>query len=110
MELFLANSMAISERAFLYVQECSSSFRLMEWRKIMHIKIHPFYGNTTHSHWSVFHSHSNRRHCRVWRKQNEEYHAKCIQATIKSPVEVCKSVKPLAVDTTVHLSSEKSEW
>ena len=23
-----------------------------------------------------------------WRKQNEEYHAKCIQATVKSPVSV----------------------
>ena len=26
----------------------------------------------------------NRHQCRVWRKQNEEYHAKCIQATVKS--------------------------
>ena len=51
-----------------------------------YIKIYPFYGNTAHSHKSVFHSHSNRQHCRVWRKQNEEYHAKCIQATVKSPV------------------------
>ena len=49
------------------------------------IKIYTFPGNTTHSDKSVFHSHSNRHHCRVWRKQNEEYHAKCIQATVKSP-------------------------
>ena len=49
------------------------------------IKIYPFCGNTTHSHKSVFHSHNSRRHCR---KQNEEYHTKRIQATIKSPVNV----------------------
>ena len=40
------------------------------------IKIYPFYGNTTHLHESVFHSHNYRRHCRVLRKQNEKYHAK----------------------------------
>ena len=48
--------------------------------------IYPFCGNTTHSHKSVFHSHSNQHYCRVWSKQNEEYRAKCIQAIVKSPV------------------------
>ena len=46
------------------------------------IKIYPFCGKTTHSRESVFHDHNNRRHCRVWRKQNEKYHAKCIQTTV----------------------------
>ena len=41
-----------------------------------------------HSYKSVFYSHSNQHHCRVWRKQNEEYHAKRIQDTVKSPVSV----------------------
>ena len=51
------------------------------------IKIYTFFGNTTHSHLSVCHSHNNRRH-------NEEYHAKCIQATVKSPVsvQVCEAI------------------
>ena len=49
------------------------------------IKIYPFCGNTTHLHKSVFHSHNNRRHCRVWRKQNVKYHAKCIQTTVILP-------------------------
>ena len=53
-----------------------------------YIKIYPFCWNTTHSHLSVFHSHNNRRHYCVWRKQNDAYHAKCIQATVKSPVGV----------------------
>ena len=52
------------------------------------IKTYPFCGNTTHSHYSLCHSHSNQQHCRVWRKQNEAYHDKCIQATVKSPVSV----------------------
>ena len=40
------------------------------------------------------HSHNNRRYCLVWGKQNEEYHAKCIQATVKSPVsvQVCEAI------------------
>ena len=46
------------------------------------IKIYPFCGNITHSRESVFHDHSNRCHYRVWRKQNEKYHAKCIQTTV----------------------------
>ena len=58
------------------------------------INIYPFCGNTTISHKSVFHSHNNRRHCRVWRKQNEEYHANCSQSTVKSPVsaQVCEAI------------------
>ena len=42
----------------------------------------------THSPYSVFHSNNNRRHCRVLRKQNKKYLAKCIQTTVKSPVSV----------------------
>ena len=49
------------------------------------IKIYPFCGNITHSHRSVLHSHNNRRHCRVWRKQNVKYQAKLIQTTINLP-------------------------
>ena len=47
-----------------------------------------------HSHKSVFHSHNNRRHCRVWRKQNEKKHAKCIKTTVESPVrvQVCEAI------------------
>ena len=32
--------------------------------------------------------------CRVWRKQNDEYHAKCIKATVKSSVsvQVCEAI------------------
>ena len=45
-------------------------------------KIYPFCGKTAHSRESVFHNHNNRRHCRVWRKQNEQYHAKCIHTTV----------------------------
>ena len=52
------------------------------------IKIYHFCGNPTYSHESVFHSHNNRHHCRDWSKQNEKYHAKCIQTTVKSPVSV----------------------
>ena len=52
------------------------------------IKIYPVCGNTTHSHESVFHSHIIRRHCHTWRKENEKYHAKCIETTVKSPVSV----------------------
>ena len=52
------------------------------------IKIYHFFGNTTYSHESVFRSHNNRRYCRVWRKQKEKHHAKCIQTTVKSPVGV----------------------
>ena len=52
------------------------------------IKIYPFCGNTKHSHASVFHSHNNQCHFRVWCKQNEKYHAKCIQTNVKSPVSV----------------------
>ena len=37
----------------------------------MYKYIYPFCGNSTHSHESVFHSHNNRRQCRVWRKQND---------------------------------------
>ena len=39
------------------------------------IKIYPFCGLITHSNLSVFHSHNNRRHCRVWRKHNVKYQA-----------------------------------
>ena len=46
------------------------------------IKIYHFFGNTTHSHRSVFRRHNNRRYCRVWRK----HHAKCIQTTVNSPI------------------------
>ena len=66
------------------------------------IKIYPFYGNTTHSHESVFHSHNYRRHCRVCRKQNEKYHAKYIQAGKCAGLESYKQQR--------HVSSEKSEW
>ena len=52
------------------------------------IKIYLFFGATTHSHESVFRSHNNGCYCRVWRKQNEKHHAKCIQTTVKSPVSV----------------------
>ena len=54
------------------------------------IKIYPSCGNTSHSHYSlhVFHSHNNRRHCRVWRQQNKKYHAKSIQFSVKSLVSV----------------------
>ena len=52
------------------------------------IKIYHFFGNTTHSHSSVFRCHNNRCYCRVWRKQTEKHHAKCIQTTVKSPVSV----------------------
>ena len=45
-------------------------------------------GNAKHSHEYVFHSHSNRCHCLVWRKQNEKYHVKCIQTNVRSPVSV----------------------
>ena len=33
-------------------------------------------------------SHNNRRHCRVWRKQNVKYQAKLIQTTVKLPASV----------------------
>ena len=52
------------------------------------IKIYPFCGHITHSHLSVFHSHNNRRHCRVWRKHNVKYQAKLIQTTVKLPASV----------------------
>ena len=52
------------------------------------IKIYPFCGHITHSHKSVSHSHNNRRHCRVWRKQNVKYQAKLIQTTVKLPASV----------------------
>ena len=51
-----------------------------------------------HSHGSVFNSHNNRCHSRVWRKRNEKYPDKCIQTTVKSPVSVCKSGEPLAAE------------
>ena len=37
---------------------------------------------------------TNRRHCRVWRKQNEDDHAKFIQTTVKSPEseQVCEAI------------------
>ena len=50
------------------------------------IKIYPLSGNTHYSHESVFHSHNNRQHCRDWVEKNEQYHAKCIQIIVKSPV------------------------
>ena len=52
------------------------------------IKIYPFCGHITHSHQSVFHSHNNRRHCRVCRKQNVKHQAKLIQTTVKLPASV----------------------
>ena len=51
-------------------------------------KIYPFCGHITHSNLSVFHSHNNRRHCRVWRKKNVKYQAKLIQTTVKLPASV----------------------
>ena len=62
------------------------------------INIYPFCGNTMHSHESLFHSHNNRRHSRVWRKQNEKCHDKYIQTTVNPPVSVCKSGEPLAAE------------
>ena len=38
------------------------------------IQIYPFSENPKHTHELVFCSHNNRRHCRVWRNQNEKYH------------------------------------
>ena len=52
------------------------------------IKIYPFCEHITHSHYSVFRSHNNRRHCRVWRKQNVKYQAKLVQTTVKLPASV----------------------
>ena len=52
------------------------------------IKIYPSCRNTKHSHESVFYWHHNQGHCRVWRKQNEKYHAKSIQNNVRSPVSV----------------------
>ena len=46
------------------------------WRKIKHKDMSSLWEhNATHSHESIFHSNSNRRHCQVWRKLNEKYHA-----------------------------------
>ena len=52
------------------------------------IKIYPFCGHITHPHRSVLHSHNNRCHCRVWRKQNVKYHSKLIQTTVNLPANV----------------------
>ena len=52
------------------------------------IKIYLSCRNTKHSHESVINRHRNQGHCRVWRKQNEKYHAKCIQNNVRSPVSV----------------------
>ena len=52
------------------------------------IKIYPSCGNTKHSREAVFHSHNNQCHCRVWRKKNKKYHAKCIQTNIRSSASV----------------------
>ena len=52
------------------------------------IKIYPFCRHITHSHRSVLHSHNNRRHCRVGRKQNVKYQAKLIQTTVNLPANV----------------------
>ena len=38
------------------------------------IQIYPFFENPKHSHKLVLRSHNNRRHCRVWRNQNKNYH------------------------------------
>ena len=80
---FLANILAISlhSRHVLVLLELNHEARSC-------IKIYPFCGHITHSHKSVFHSHNNRRHCRVWRKQNVKYQAKLIQTTVKLPVSV----------------------
>ena len=69
----------------LYSMNALSLFEL--WHvTISCIKIYPSCGNTKHSHESVFHSHNSQCNCRVWRKHNEKYYAKCIQTNIRSAV------------------------
>ena len=53
----------------LFINEDYSTFRVIAWQEIMP-KSYSFCGNTAHLQ-SVFQSHNNRQHCRVWRKQNE---------------------------------------
>ena len=36
MGYMLANSLAIPDEVFLYILECSGTFRVMVWRKTMH--------------------------------------------------------------------------
>ena len=57
----------------------------MTWRKIMHIDIYIPSVGTQHIQISLFFTVITIITIRVWRKQNDEYHAKCIQATVKSP-------------------------
>ena len=52
------------------------------------IKIYPSCRNTKHSHESVIYRHHNQGRCLVWSKQNEKYHAKCIETNVRSPVNV----------------------
>ena len=73
------NSLAIPERLFLYIRGSVLVLVQLYHSARSCIKIYPFCGNTTHSHESEFHSNNNRRHSRVWHKQDEKYHAKCIQ-------------------------------
>ena len=54
----------------LYSRNVHVLFKIMHGKRKC-IKICAFCGTTTHSHQSVFRSHNNRRHCRVWQKQNE---------------------------------------
>ena len=104
---FLANSLAISEPVLLILLYSRNVLSILElWHgAILCLKIYRFCGNTMNSHESVFHSYTNRRHSRVWRKQNENYHHMCIQTTVKSSVSVCKSGEPLA--TEARLFCEK---
>ena len=62
------------------------------------IQIYLFCGNTTHSH-----------HCRVWCKQNKEYHANCIQATVKSPVsvQVCEAISSRCISLQRRVNGNK---
>ena len=59
----------------------------MELRKIMNKDISLLWEHNAFTLVCISKS-NNRHYCRVWRKQNEEYHAKCIQATVKSPVAI----------------------
>ena len=68
------------------------------------LKIYPFWWNTAHSYESVFHSHNNWRHSRVWRKQNKKFHAKCIQ------VSKCASLGLLAAEVCLFWEKWIVTW
>ena len=76
---------------FVTFKECSRSFRLIEWHKIMHKGISLLWKHKAFTLVCISQS-SQSTPCRVWRKQKSEYHAKCIQATVKSPVSVCEAI------------------